>query len=218
MKGYKKCSKCKKIKPKEHFYKSKKTKDGLNYWCDSCYKEYRYDNKDKRKLYLENNREKLVLYNKNRYKNNKTYFQNHWKKYYEKNKESLLKKDKIYKNNRLKIDINFRIRHNLRTALVRVLKGRNKYSSLILLLGCSIEYLKQHLQSKFYNREDGLQMSFDNYGKWHIDHIRPCASFDLSKPEEQARCFHYTNLQPLWKLDNLRKSDKITRGDQYGNI
>jgi hypothetical protein len=52
-------------------------------------------------------------------------------------------------------------------------------------------------------------MSFKNYGKWHIDHIRPCASFDLSKASEQKECFHYTNLQPLWAEDNLSKGIKV---------
>jgi HNH endonuclease. len=53
-------------------------------------------------------------------------------------------------------------------------------------------------------------MSWDNYGRdgWHIDHIRPCASFDLTDPEQQRQCFHYTNLQPLWAADNIRKGAK----------
>jgi DNA/RNA endonuclease G (NUC1) len=54
-------------------------------------------------------------------------------------------------------------------------------------------------------------MNWENYGKngWHIDHIIPCASFDLTDPKQQKNCFHYTNLQPLWAADNIRKSDKI---------
>ncbi len=52
-------------------------------------------------------------------------------------------------------------------------------------------------------------MSWENYGKWHVDHILPCASFDLGKPEEQFKCFNYKNLQPLWATDNLKKQAKI---------
>ena len=74
------------------------------------------------------------------------------------------------------------------------------------LVGCSIEKLKQHLESQF---KEG--MTFSNYGKWHIDHIRPCTSFDLSKLDEQYKCFHYTNLQPLWAEENLRKSSSYDK-------
>jgi hypothetical protein len=53
-------------------------------------------------------------------------------------------------------------------------------------------------------------MTWENHGRygWHIDHIRPCASFDLADPEQQRKCFHYTNLQPLWASENMRKGDK----------
>ena len=56
-------------------------------------------------------------------------------------------------------------------------------------------------------------MSWDNYGLhgWHVDHIKPCASFDLSKPIEQRKCFNFNNLQPLWAIDNLRKGSKIKK-------
>ena len=53
-------------------------------------------------------------------------------------------------------------------------------------------------------------MSFENYGKWHVDHIKPCAKFDFTKPEEQVKCFHYTNLQPLWAIDNIKKEQSMT--------
>jgi len=64
--------------------------------------------------------------------------------------------------------------------------------------------LRLHLERQF---KDGI--SWDNYGEWHIDHIRPCAKFDLSKPEEQRACFHYTNLQPLWEKENVSKGARI---------
>ena len=73
------------------------------------------------------------------------------------------------------------------------------------LVGCSIPDLIKHLESKF---QEG--MNWSNYGfyGWHIDHIRPCSSFNLLNEEEQKQCFHYTNLQPLWAKDNLQKHNK----------
>ena len=85
-----------------------------------------------------------------------------------------------------------------------MLKHNRKHGTTIKLLGCNINELRFYLEGKFI---DG--MSWDNYGEWHIDHIRPCASFDLTDPEQQKKCFHYTNLQPLWAEDNLSKGDKI---------
>ena len=67
-------------------------------------------------------------------------------------------------------------------------------------VGCSPAFLREHLERLF---SDG--MTWENQGEWHVDHIRPCASFDLSTEEEKKRCFHYTNLQPLWATDNLSK-------------
>jgi hypothetical protein len=61
-------------------------------------------------------------------------------------------------------------------------------------------------------------MTFDNFGKWHIDHIIPCASFDLTKPEQQRQCFHYTNLQPLWAFENLSKGSKINLTTPYSVV
>ena len=72
------------------------------------------------------------------------------------------------------------------------------------LLGCTIEEMRTFLEAEF---EEG--MTWDNYGEWHVDHIRPCASFNLEDPEEQKKCFHWTNLQPLWAADNLAKGDRL---------
>jgi len=96
-----------------------------------------------------------------------------------------------------------RITISLRTRIYCALKGINKSASTIKLLGCSIKDFLVHLESQF---EFG--MTFKNYGLWEIDHIKPCSKFDLTKPAQQRKCFHYTNLQPLWWKDNLSKGNK----------
>jgi len=68
------------------------------------------------------------------------------------------------------------------------------------LIGCSAEELVAHLEAQF---TEG--MTWENYGEWHVDHVRPCASFDLTDPAQQRQCFHHTNLQPLWAEENLTK-------------
>lgn len=127
-------------------------------------------------------------------------------KYYYKNREKYAEWHKKYNKNKRKVNFNFRILCNLRLRMWHALKGNSKSSKTLNLLDCSIKQLKQHLRNKFTKG-----MSFTNYGKWHIDHIRPCASFDLRKKSEQYKCFNYTNLQPLWAKDNILKKDKFIR-------
>ena len=107
-------------------------------------------------------------------------------------------------NKRLKEDPHFKMKQNLSHRIYMALKGVAKSKKTINLLGCTIEEFWIHLEKSF---KPG--MTKENYGKWHVDHIRPCASFDLSKPEEQIKCFHYTNLQALWAYENISKSDKF---------
>ena len=157
-------------------------------------KDWYIKNKEKRKIYVQRNKEKINKIKKIWYENNK-------------------ERTNINQKNRLKININYRISCYLRNRINSVLKGINKSTHSINLLGCSIEELKQHLEKQFTSG-----MNWSNYGRgwngkgmveWHIDHIRPCASFDLSKPSEQYKCFHYTNLQPLWAKENMSKNDKF---------
>ena len=112
-------------------------------------------------------------------------------------------KNKYY-TKRYRGDLAFRLTALLRTRFREALIGRRKSASTLKLLGCSVNELKSHLERQFQ-----LGMSWSNYSQWHIDHIRPCASFDLFDPVQQQACFHYSNLQPLWALDNIRKSDKF---------
>ncbi|MCJ7558637.1 MAG: hypothetical protein MUP90_17215 [Gammaproteobacteria bacterium] len=103
-------------------------------------------------------------------------------------------------------NVSFRILANLRSRLYLALAGKAASDHTKRLLGCSVDFLKDHLASKFMPG-----MSFDNYGVkgWHIDHVTPCAAFDLTNSDEQMRCFHFSNLQPLWAMDNHRKGARI---------
>jgi hypothetical protein len=94
-----------------------------------------------------------------------------------------------------------KLAHSIRVRVRLALRGVARSSHTAELLGCSASDLQSWLTAQF---KPG--MSWGNYGPvWHVDHKRPCASFDLSKPEQQKACFHYTNLQPLFAEENLRK-------------
>ena len=95
------------------------------------------------------------------------------------------------------------IQERLRTRLKRAVKGHGR-PSIRNLIGCSWQFLKEHIESQFL-----YGMSWDNRSKWHIDHKTPCAAFDLSQIDQQLACFHWSNLQPLWATDNLRKGAKL---------
>lgn len=109
-----------------------------------------------------------------------------------------------YEKRRRQLDIQYRLAKNLRTRIGNIIQGRVKSGSAVRDLGCSIEELKQYLEARF-----DVEMSWDNYGsEWHIDHIRPLANYDLTDREIFLQLVHYTNLQPLWAEDNIRKSNK----------
>lgn len=95
--------------------------------------------------------------------------------------------------------------NRIRDRINRVLKGARKSDSTFALVGCSPIELKFWLENQFQ-----LGMTWKNRSAWHIDHKKPCASFDLSDPVQQKVCFHYTNLQPLWAADNLAKGSRVT--------
>ena len=106
------------------------------------------------------------------------------------------------RNTDLALNLKLRLRRRMNGAMHAV--GSKAVDSTLALLGCTPDDLKAHLAAQF---TDG--MTLDNYGEWEIDHIRPCASFDLTDPDQQRACFHYTNLQPLWRSDNRSKGAKL---------
>jgi len=141
------------------------------------------------------------------------------KEYYLKNKEHLLKTQREWrKNNRAwinerqsykrKNNINIRLIENLRSRVRSAIKNNRKCTKTTELIGCTTEELITHIEKQFQP-----DMTWDNYGKWHIDHIVPCALFDQSDPEEQKKCFHFSNMRPMWAFDNISKGCKLLDSD-----
>lgn len=151
--------------------------------------------------YKENNRELLRSKSAEYRATNIEKVRAYKKAYREKNRAKI----NSYEKQRRNSDSTYRMLTNMRTRLSKVLKTHKgvKKDSTMDLLGCTLEQFKEHISSQF---TDG--MTLENYGEWHIDHIRPCASYNLSNENDQKECFHYSNLQPLWAEDNIRKSDK----------
>lgn len=124
---------------------------------------------------------------------------------------AMANKDKINIRNRRKYrtNLNFRLalslRNQLRTAL-RSSGNISRHRRTIQLLGCSIDSFKIYLESKFQ-----VGMTWQTYGVngWELDHIIPVSIFDLSKPEHQRACFHFSNIQPMWLSNNRSKQDKV---------
>lgn len=110
-----------------------------------------------------------------------------------------------YAAKRRKTDPQFRIAASLRARVGAVLRGTNKSASSLDLVGCSWRDLRLQIEARWLEG-----MTWENYGRkgWHIDHIRPLASFDLDDPDQRRTACHYTNLQPLWWRDNLSKGAK----------
>jgi len=171
-----------------------------------------FNHKKYNKKYYQKHKKELQDYGKKYMKEHYQEHKKYHKNYRKEHQEKIKKQEKEYKKNKLNKDINFKLSHYLRVRLNHAIKNNSKFISVIKLLGCSIEQLKKHLKKKFKK-----SMSWKNYGLWHIDHIRPCCSFDLRKKKEQRKCFHYTNLQPLWAEQNFakRKFDNLIRKRGY---
>jgi hypothetical protein len=104
---------------------------------------------------------------------------------------------------KLETDLQFRIKTRLRGRIwMAVHKIYGEKTSTIDLVGCTMEEFRRHIESLWLPG-----MSWENYGRrgWHIDHRKACARFDLTDPEQQRACFHFSNTQPLWAWDNLSK-------------
>ncbi len=120
-------------------------------------------------------------------------------------KQERIEKTRIWEKNRYKTNINFRLTKLLRTRLRQALKGIDKSDLTLELIGCTIDELKKHLESKFEP-----WMSWENQGRggWDIDHIIAMSKFDLKCPVQQHACCHWSNLQPLGHIANMKKGTK----------
>lgn len=201
----KKCSKCKEEKDIYLFDKDWTSITGFKYKCKQCTNLYYCKIKDRKKEYQTLNKDKIALNKKRRYLENREIICSKAKEYSKNNREKINKyRKRLY--NELKNDPNFKLSHTIKSSVRKAIKKNSKSLSTFKLLGCTVEYLKDYLELKF---KDG--MTWENHGLhgWHIDHIVPISNFDLADPEQQKKCFHYTNLQPLWAIDNLKKGNKV---------
>lgn len=116
------------------------------------------------------------------------------------------------KRERPEVVLRTRLRNRLVYALRQGGKKAPKVASALALVGCEITELMRYIESLF---QPG--MAWNNRGRWHIDHIRPVCSFDMFDPEQQRQCFHFTNLQPLWKNENFAKASTIPNDERGRN-
>lgn len=184
--------------------------------CDSNIRKEKYLlnqdlKKENAKKYYYLNREAKLQYGKNYYSNNREDKKKYDEKYsilyksirsenIKNNRESINEKDRLRRAN----DPMYNISRSVRSRLRRFLKSHNitKNNKTFDIVGCSPEFLKEHLEKQFISG-----MTWENRNEWHIDHIVPLSS--AKTEDELYKLCHYTNLQPLWAEDNLKKSNKI---------
>lgn len=227
------CVRCGNYYPLSFYNKDKQKKDGLRPECKSCQKVWRSKNREKlaeraknwytknkeyvldqKRTYYTQNKETLLAKRKSYYLNNKTRILSYLKTWRENNREYTRnlsrnygrkhrKARNLYHLNKRRQDPQFDVACRLRIRMANKLRSK-KPQGMEELLGCSWKQLIEHLESQF---KPG--MTWDNRNEWHIDHIRPLASFDLTDENQLREACHYTNLQPLWARDNLKKGAKL---------
>ena len=200
------CTKCKLEREENEFFSDKRHSDGLYSSCKSCCRDFAFKHRrtEKGVMYMKKYNSsverKICLREYNNCDKRREYLEKRRMsiRYKEYNRE--YKQTEKYKAYEKEHMLEHLLRHRLRMAL----KGNFKAGSAVRDLGCTIQELKVHLEKLF---KPG--MTWENYGEWHIDHKYPLSKADLTDREQLLKVCHYTNLQPLWKLDNLKKWNKI---------
>lgn len=166
--------------------------------CRECQNEM---SRNYKRTHKEHIKEYNKIYKKNHVDAIKVY--NH--RYNIENRTKIQTRQNKQHTERRKIDINYKISSSLRSRLVKILKG-GKHAHTFDLLGCSLDFLKKWFAFNFDDK-----MTFENYGKyWHIDHVIPCARFEIKNKDEE-KCFHWTNMRPLFGKENIEKNDTLTK-------
>jgi hypothetical protein len=194
----KRCGGCLKDQQLSEYHKNNRTLDSLNTSCKTCVAKTSAK-------YRAKNKSKIADVKKKWYEANKDQALNYASEYYKNNKSVVIKKVVEYRRNRLKVDPIFKLQKNMRHRLSNLLKQQSSRVA-INFLGCTLDEFKIYIESKFYN-----YMTWDSYGQWEIDHVKPLASFDLSDPNQLKAACHYSNLQPLWKQDHVTKTTNDVR-------
>lgn len=214
------CSNCHEEKDESCFRKRAESKDGLNGYCKQCVtervKQWRINNPDKdkknRQEWAANNLEKNNDLKKSWADSNPEKVRESREKWIAANPDKI---KEVRKNSNTKTRstvkgrLSSRISKLMNDYLRRGVKGRRHWESL---LDYSVEELVRHLETRFLPG-----MSWDNMGKWHIDHILPQSHFYYEAPEDKdfKACWALNNLQPLWAKDNLRKGDRLPWEREY---
>lgn len=163
--------------------------------------EYRLSHKEKIKEYREAHKEDARKW-RQEHREEIAEYQREWRS---NNREKIW----AYFQKKRKTDDQYRISVNYRRRIGLILRSGQMSQRMKELLGCDFETLKTYIEKQF---KPG--MTWDNYGTegWQIDHIKPCAAFDMTNPQQVAECFNYKNMQPLWRWENQEKSDKLQNG------
>ncbi len=180
--GTKRCSTCKVAKDFSMFCRCATNRDGYQFSCKACKNQFASKwtraNPDKMRGYRATTR-------------TKTSYQEHRRQY-----------NRDYERNKKATDAVYRLKCNLRTRFIQAVKNGSKGGSAVSALGCSVVEFKAKMEALF---QPG--MTWENWGKvgWHLDHVIPLSAFDLTDPSQVAKACHYSNLRPLWAIENLRK-------------
>jgi hypothetical protein len=181
------CSKCCTNKEITHFYKSARSKGGYFSECKVC----AHNRRTAARLCKKQVIQKAMITKPKRMKLTS---------------EELLQRRNERRRKRYKDNIRFRLSVVIRQRAKNAITGKHKNSSAIALLGCDMDFMKRWIEHQF---EPG--MAWENFGEWQIDHVIPCASFDLTIYEHQKQCFNWKNNRPMWAKENQLKADLLDK-------